>query len=117
MQMRNIVNTKRKPKVPDTRKPKKKYSFPVPIPPCSVISVRRAARSPWANEVGRIFRVGYYGRNDGLDCIWLVDERGKYDQSIDHECLHKFFTVESVAKERNLYGRDRPPFGPFSVKS
>ena len=116
LRMHNSVNVKRKPKRPDTRKPKKKYPFPVPIPPCSVISVRRVARSPWANEVGRIFRIGYYGQNDGLDCIWLVNDRGKYEQAIDHEFLHKFFKIESVAKERNLYGRGRPQFGPFSTQ-
>ena len=27
-------------------------------------------------EVERIFRVGNYGKMDGLDCIWLVDEKG-----------------------------------------
>ena len=102
-----------KSKRPDTRKPKKKYPFPTPIPACSVISVKRVAQSPWADEVGRIFRIGYYGQNDGLDCIWLVDERGKYVQTIDHECLHTFFKIESVAKERSLYGRGRPQFGPF----
>ena len=62
---------------PFTKKLKKKYSFPVPIPPCSVLSVSGTARSSWAGEVGRIFRVGYYTKKDGLDCIWLVDEKGE----------------------------------------
>jgi hypothetical protein len=97
-------------KQPFTKKPKKKYPFPVPIPPCSVVSVRLVARSPWAREVGRIFRIGYYDQKDGLDCIWLVDERGGYNQTIDHECLEKFFRIESVSKERSLYGR-----GPMSA--
>ena len=50
---------------------------------------------------------------DGLDCIWLVDETGKYDQAIDHEYLDRFFDVQSIAKERSLYGRDRPRLGPM----
>ncbi len=50
---------------------------------------------------------------DGLDCIWLVDETGSYDQTIDHECLNKFFEIRSVAKERSLYGRGRPQFPPL----
>jgi hypothetical protein len=106
---------KKKPKLklPFTQKPRKKYSFPVPFPPCSVISVRRRTRSPWADEVGRIFRVGYYSRMDGLDCIWLVDEKGEYDQTIDHEYLNKFFDIQSVSAERSLYGRGRPPFPPL----
>jgi hypothetical protein len=101
---------KGKPKFPYTKKPTKKYSFPVPIPPRSVISVKRAVGSPWAKEVGRQFRIGYYSKMDGLDCIWLVDEKGKYNQSIDHEYLNKFFDIQSVAKERSLYGRGRPEF-------
>ena len=98
---------------PFTKKPKARYSFPVPIPPCSVISVRRERLSPWASEVGRVFRVGYYGKTDGLDCIWLVDENGKYCQTIDHDCLNKFFDVRLIAKERSLYGRGRPQFSPL----
>jgi hypothetical protein len=105
----------KKPRIPNTQKPKKKYPFPVPIPPCSVISVRDAKRSPWAKEIGRVFRIGYYGKNDGLDCIWLVDGNGKYDQTIDHEYLHKFFVLESISKERSLYGRGRPEFGPLKA--
>jgi hypothetical protein len=100
-------------KLPLTRKPQKKYSFPVPIPPCSVISVKGKSRSAWADEVGRIFRVGYYSKMDGLDCIWLVNENGKYDQTIDHECLNKFFDIQSISKERSLYGRGRPQFPPM----
>ena len=54
---------------------------------------------------------------DGLDCIWLVDEAGKYDQAIDHEYLERFFDVQFVAKERSLYGRNRPQFGPMRQTS
>jgi hypothetical protein len=104
---------KRKSKAPFTKVPKKKYPFPVPIPPCSVISVKRATRNPWSREVGRLFRIGYYGQIDGLDCIWLVDENGEYSQTIDHEYLHRFFRIESLSQERSLYGRGRPKFGPF----
>jgi hypothetical protein len=98
------------------RSQRRSIHVPVPIPPCSVISVKRVARSPWAQEVGRVFRIGYYSQMDGLDCIWLVDERGEYDQTIDHEYLHKFFGIESLSQERSLYGRDRPKFGPLRHK-
>ena len=100
-------------RLPFTVKPKKKYSFLVPIPPCSVVCVRRDISKPWASKAGRIFGVGYYSKMDGLDCIWLVDETGSYDQTIDHECLNKFFEVQSLGKERSLYGRGRPQFSPM----
>ena len=95
---------------PFTAKPKKKYSFPVPIPPRSVVAVRRDVGKPWTRKAGQVFRVGYYSKTDGLDCIWLVDEKGSYDQTIDHECLNEFFEIQSIARERSLYGRGRPQF-------
>jgi hypothetical protein len=106
------MKKKSKARVPFTAKPMTKYSFPVPIPPCSVISVRRDVGRPWTSKAGRVFRVGYYSKMDGLDCIWLVDETGNYDQTIDHECLNKFFEIRSIAKERSLYGRGRSQFLP-----
>jgi len=59
------------------------------------------------------FRIGYYSWQDGLDCIWLVNEEGKYEQAIDHEFLLKNLEIESIAKERSLYGRGRPQLGPM----
>jgi hypothetical protein len=47
---------------------------------------------------------------DGLDCIWLADEKGKHSQTTDHESLNRFFDVQSIAKERSFYGRGRPQF-------
>jgi hypothetical protein len=87
-------------RLPFTTRPKKKYSFPVPIPPCSVVSVRRGAGKPWASEAGRIFSIGYYSKTDGLNCIWLVDGTGRYDQTVDDECLANFFEIQSIAEER-----------------
>ena len=107
------MKKKTKVRLPFTVKPEEKYPFPVPIPPCSLVAVRRGVGKQWAGKAGRVFRVGYYSKIDGLDCIWLVDESGSYDQTIDHEDLHKFFEIRSVAKERSLYGRGRPQFPPL----
>jgi hypothetical protein len=104
------MKQKIKARSPYTAKPKRNYPFPVPIPPCSVVAVRRGAGKKWANKAGRVFRVGYYSKMDGLDCIWLVDETGSYAETIDHDCLERVFEVRSVAKERSLYGRGRPKF-------
>jgi hypothetical protein len=99
-----------KPLAPNTTKPTKKFSFPVPIPPCSIVAVKDIPRSPWAKKIGRLFRIGYYSRMDGLDCIWLIDETGQYRETLDHDYLYKFFEIRSISKERSLYGRGRPPF-------
>jgi hypothetical protein len=50
---------------------------------------------------------------DGLDCIWLVNEEGNYEQAIDHEFVNKFFEIESISRERSLYGRGRPKLRPL----
>jgi hypothetical protein len=48
----------------------------------------------WKEDIGRQFRVGYYSPNDGLDCIWLVNENGEYEQTTDRKFLLKYFDVE-----------------------
>jgi len=54
---------------------------------------------------------------DGLDCIWLVNDDGKYQEAIDHEFLFKFFEIELLSKERSLYGKNRPRLGLISTSA
>lgn len=83
--------------------------IPKVIPPYSRVRLVRAdSRTPsWKSEVGRQFRVGYYSRKDGLDCIWLVNERGEYEQSTDRSSLLKYFEVEQLSRKRNFYGEGK----------
>src|SRR4029077_6880782 len=66
--------------------------IPKIIPPLSRVRlVRTDKRTPtWRKDVGRQFRVGYYSRKDELDCIWLVNENGKYEQTTDRDFLVKY---------------------------
>jgi len=82
----------------------------VPIPPNSVVRLAASDRAAGAlgKEAGRIFRIGYYGRTDGLDCIWLVNDNGEYEQTIDHDFLFKHFDIIVISEETDLYGRQRP---------
>ncbi len=66
-------------------------------------------------EVGRRFRIGYYSRMDSLDCIWLVNDEGKYERTIDHDFLQKYFEIEILSEEKSLYGRNRPQFEPMKL--
>ncbi len=100
-------------RIPLTLKPRKKYPFRTPIPPCSIVGAKAWPSKGWRKNIGRRYRVGYYGRRDGLDCIWLVNEKGKYQQTIDHDLLQKYFEIETISKERSLYGKNRPPFEPM----
>ena len=66
----------------------------------------------WKNEIGIVSRIGYYRKQDGLD-IWLVDEKGEYRETIDHEFLHKYFSIMSVSDEADYYGVERDVIGPL----
>jgi hypothetical protein len=105
---------KNEPPVPFSHRPKKKYSFPTPIPPGTVVRFKDSHARKWRGSGNKRFRVGYYSKQDGLDCIWLVNDEGKYQETVDHEFLYKFFEIELLSKERSLYGKNRPHLGPIS---
>jgi hypothetical protein len=100
-------------RIPFTMRPRKKFTFRTPIPPLSVVRVKSSPTGSWRKNIGRRFRIGYYSKMDGLDCIWLVNDEGKYEQTIDHDFLQRYFEVENVSKERSLYGRKRPRIAPI----
>lgn len=90
-------------------------TLPSAIPPCSVFRlVHSDAETPeWAGDVGRVFRIGYYSRQDGLDVIWLVDDQGKYEQTTDREFLLRYFDPIQISDENDLYGDNKPQLGPL----
>lgn len=71
----------------------------------------------WKKSLGAMYRVGYYSRRDGLDCIWLVNEAGEYQETVDHDYLSKYFDVVQTSDEKNLYGAKRPQIGPVIAAS
>lgn len=83
--------------------------IPKIIPPRSRVRLIRADRQTpsWKKAIGRQFRIGYYSRKDGLDCIWLVNDNGAYEQTTDRAFLVKYFDVEHLSQEKNLYGRGK----------
>ena len=83
--------------------------IPQIIPPRSRVRLIRVdSQTPsWKKDIGRQFRVGYYSRKDGLDCIWLVNENGAYEQTTDRRFLLKYFNVEHLSQEKNFYGRGK----------
>ena len=68
----------------------------------------------WRANIGRSLRIGYYSRQDGLDCIWLVNDKGKYEQTIDHEFLSRYFETKEISRERSIYGKNRHRLAPWS---
>ena len=79
--------------------------IPKIIPPRLRIRLVRADNQTpsWRKDIGRQFRVGYYSRKDGLDCIWLVNEGGAYEHTADRGSLLKYFDVEHFSQEKNFY--------------
>jgi hypothetical protein len=62
---------------------------------------------------GQSFRAGYQIWRDGLDCVWLVNDAGKYLHTIDHDFLQKHFEVESKCQERSVYRPNRAKLLPI----
>jgi hypothetical protein len=79
------------------------------------VRIKAAPWNPLRKEVGRRFRIGYYSWMDGVDCIWLVNDEGKYERTIDHDFLQEYFEIEILSKEKSLYGRNRPQFQPIKL--
>jgi hypothetical protein len=75
-----------------------------------------AATPQWKNEIGRIFRIGYYNRQDGLDCIWLVNEKAKYEQTTDRDFLLRYFEIERLSDEPDYFGIRKPKLRPLRVR-
>ena len=89
--------------------------IPKVIPPRSRVRLVRADRTTpaWRDDIGRTFRIGYYSRQDGLDCIWLVNEKGEYEQTTDRDYLLRFFEIVQLANERDYYGVHKRKLGPL----
>jgi hypothetical protein len=79
------------------------------------VRIVRADRATpeWQRELGRQFRIGYYNRQDGLDCIWLVNEKGEYEQTTDRDFLLRCFKIEKLTNERDYYGVHKRKLGPL----
>jgi|ERR1700684_3820943 hypothetical protein len=90
-----------------------------PIPPKTVVRLASHPRWPgsWRQMLGQVFRIGYYGQNDGLDCIWLVNDEGKYQETIDHDYLFKYFDIIELSDEKDVFGKRRPRLGPITRAS
>jgi hypothetical protein len=94
-------------------------NVPKRIPPRSRVRLVRAdRRTPtWQKDVGRQFRVGYYSRKAGLNCIWLVNENGEYEQTVDRDFLLKYFVLEYLSDEKDYYGQRKRQLGKICARS
>jgi hypothetical protein len=84
------------------------------IPPLLIVRITKvtARQSGWTDHMGRVFRIGYYGKNDGLDCVWLVDDAGEYVEAVDQKMIRTHFEIVQLSEESDFFGEDRPVIGP-----
>ncbi|HKR32440.1 MAG TPA: hypothetical protein VJT08_18300 [Terriglobales bacterium] len=52
-----------------------------------------------------------------MDCIWLVNELGEYEQTTERAFLLKYFDVERLSDENNYYGVGKRRLGKLRSKS
>lgn len=81
-------------------------SYRKTIYPETIVKIKKLW--PWAKSkgyfVGQIWEVGYYSKRDGLDFIWLCDDKERrYTWSVDGDFLEKYFVVKEKSKNRRLY--------------
>jgi hypothetical protein len=90
--------------------PNAKKPLPKIIPPRSMFRLVRSDRKTptWSRDIGKVFRIGYYSKQDGLDCIWLVNNLGEYEQTVDRDYLLKYFEPVTISSEINFYGIGKP---------
>ena len=79
------------------------------IPPRSFVKLTAA----WGEDQGRVFRVGYYSRQDGLNCVWLVNEAGVYEQATDQKSIDEDFEILKLSVETDLFGFHREILKPI----
>jgi hypothetical protein len=84
------------------------------IPPGSVVRVRVDPTTDASLRRGEAFRIGYYSRQDGPNCVWLVDAAGTYTQTWDQASLGDTFDVVELSMEADIYGLHRPPLGAIA---
>ena len=62
-------------------------------------------------SIGDTFRIGYYSKQDGPHCVWLVDAAGNYDQTWDQKSLLDYFEILELSDETDTYGTHRQALG------
>jgi hypothetical protein len=84
------------------------------IPPRSVIRLIRTAPDFYPGlTIDDEFRIGYYRRQDGPNCVWLVDREADYCGTWDQESLPDYFEIVSLSDETDTYGLNRPVLEPL----
>lgn len=66
------------------------------------------------HERGEIWRIGYYSKQDGLECVWLVDKKGAYSWSATADWISEKFEIVRASTEKSVFGLRRPKLRQLS---
>ena len=84
------------------------------IPPRSIVRFTNEGLVDGLDlQLGAVFRVGYYSRQDGPNCVWLVNNEGEYCQTWDQLTIRSNFDVVSLSEETDIFGNNRPEIEPL----
>jgi hypothetical protein len=85
------------------------------IPPNTVVKLKKL-EPDWEPglKLGDTFRIGYYSKHDGTDCVWLVNAAGAYEQTWDQTSLEDYFDIVNISYETDIYGENRPKLEPIA---
>ena len=91
------------------------------LPPLTLLKLKTAVKLMGGqvlikDQVGQIFRIGYYSPNDGLEIVWIVNEDGNYIGTITQDRLRKYFRVIKISDELNYCGLPPIPTLPVSQR-
>ncbi len=88
--------------------------IPTVIPPKTLVQLKRYddGTPHWKTLIGRKYRVGFYSEKDGLDCLWLVNDAGEYEQTVDRATLLMYFEILKLSGESDLFGKRHGTIGP-----
>jgi hypothetical protein len=98
-----------------TRNPVSIFDPRAVINPGTLVVLSRSDKATphWKHVTGRKFMVGFYSKSDGLDCVWLVNEAGEYEQTVDRGFLFRYFTIAKPSGVTDWYGaRTKLPAWP-----
>ena len=84
------------------------------VPPLSEVRFVKVPGTGGYNkrDLGRVVRIGYYRRRDGLNCVWLVDDEGHYFGTVTQNILCSHFEVVKPSSENDLFGANGDVIGP-----
>jgi hypothetical protein len=52
-----------------------------------------------------------------LDCVWLVNDRGEYEQTVDQSAIGRYFEVLKRSRETDPFGVHRRQLPPLREPS